>query len=63
MNFENKQFLIIILSIHEKTEAIKKLTINYDHNKLLINQGTKRLCENCYSMRLATLIVNIVFKK
>ncbi|GBC39686.2 kinase-like domain-containing protein [Rhizophagus irregularis DAOM 181602=DAOM 197198] len=42
------------LTADERTEAIKKLTINYDHNKLLFNEGTKRRCENCSLECLAT---------
>ena len=43
------------LTIDEKTEAINILTKDYDYNKILRNEGTKRLCENCSLECLATL--------
>ena len=43
------------LTLDEKTETIKLLTINYDHNRLLFNEGARRLCENCSLECLATL--------
>src|SRR4051794_34615631 len=39
----------------EKSEAIKRLNKNYDHFKVLFNEGTKRICENCNQECLATL--------
>jgi hypothetical protein len=43
------------LTKDEKTEAIKKLNKRYDLNKVLFNEGTKRICENCSQECLATL--------
>ena len=43
------------LSEDETTEAIRWLTISYDRNKVLNNEGTKRICENCNQECLATL--------
>src|SRR5437764_7280216 len=43
------------LSKDEKTEAIRLLTKNYDRRKILENEGTKRICENCNQECLATL--------
>ena len=43
------------LTIDEKTEAITTITQHYDYNKLVFNEGTKRLCENCSLECLATL--------
>src|SRR6266480_1365787 len=43
------------LTNDEKSEAIKKLNVNLDYNKLLNNEGTKRICENCQDECLATL--------
>ena len=43
------------LTIDEKNEAINIITIDYDNNKILRNEGTKRLCENCSLECLATL--------
>ncbi|EXX69544.1 Sps1p [Rhizophagus irregularis DAOM 197198w] len=42
------------LTENEKSEAIGIITINYDYNKLLLNEGTKRICENCNQECLAT---------
>jgi hypothetical protein len=39
----------------EKLEAINKLNESYDHYKLVFNEGTKRICENCNEECLATL--------
>jgi hypothetical protein len=39
----------------EKLEAIKILSREYDFNKLIFNEGTKRICENCNQECLATL--------
>ncbi|POG61604.1 kinase-like domain-containing protein [Rhizophagus irregularis DAOM 181602=DAOM 197198] len=44
-----------LLTDDEKTEAIKKITKDYDRNKILQNTGTKRICENCNQECLATL--------
>ena len=43
------------LTENEKSEAIRIITKNYDYNKLLLNEGTKRICENCNQECLATL--------
>ena len=39
----------------EKTHAIKLLSKNFDHYKILLNGGAKRICENCDQEYLATL--------
>ena len=38
-----------------KSEAIKRLNENFDRVKILNNEGTKRICENCSQECLATL--------
>src|SRR5688572_19862531 len=43
------------LTEDEKIEAIRRLTKDYDRNKVLFNEGTKRICENCNQKCLATL--------
>jgi hypothetical protein len=43
------------LTDDEKVEAIKKLTKDYDRDKVTFNTGTKRICENCKQICLATL--------
>ena len=43
------------LTEDEKSEAIRNSTKDMDHNKLLYNEGTKRICENCQEGCLATL--------
>ncbi|GES79976.1 kinase-like domain-containing protein [Rhizophagus clarus] len=43
------------LTNDEKTEAIRKLNITYDQNKVYYNIGTRRTCENCNQECLATL--------
>ena len=43
------------LTDDEKTEAVRKLTKGYDRNKIINNEGTKRICENCNQECLATL--------
>ncbi|GET57245.1 kinase-like domain-containing protein [Rhizophagus irregularis DAOM 181602=DAOM 197198] len=42
------------LTENEKSEAITIITRTYDHNKLIFNSGTKRICENCNQECLAT---------
>ena len=42
------------LTKDEKAEAIKILNETYDRNKLLYNEGMKRICENCNQKCLAT---------
>ncbi|RGB26012.1 kinase-like domain-containing protein [Rhizophagus diaphanus] len=44
-----------IFTNEEKTEAIRILTEEYDRNKIIVNSGTKRICENCNKECLATL--------
>src|ERR1051325_5400017 len=43
------------LTEDEKTEAMKLLNEDYDNNKVLNNEGTKRTCEICNQECLATL--------
>ena len=43
------------LTEDEKAKAIKILNQDYDLNKLIFNEGTKRICENCSQECLATL--------
>src|ERR1043166_6398926 len=43
------------LTEYEKLEAIKRSTRSMDYFKLLENEGTKRICENCQEECLATL--------
>jgi len=38
---------------NEKSEAIKMLTISRDQNKIILNEGEKRICENCNQECLA----------
>ena len=43
------------LTKDEKTIAIERLTKDYDRDKVGLNSGTKRICENCKQKCLATL--------
>src|ERR1043166_5672216 len=43
------------LTKDEKSYAMKLSTEDFDHYKLLFNEGTKRICENCQDECLATL--------
>src|SRR6266498_689137 len=43
------------LTKDEKSEAIRKLNIIYDRDKVTFNSGTKRICETCNQECLATL--------
>jgi len=43
------------LTNDEKSGAIKTLNKELDYNKLVYNEGTKRICENCQDECLATL--------
>ncbi|POG69982.1 kinase-like domain-containing protein [Rhizophagus irregularis DAOM 181602=DAOM 197198] len=43
------------LTKNEKSYAIKRLNKDSDYYKLLYNEGTKRICENCHDECLATL--------
>ncbi|PKY24286.1 hypothetical protein RhiirB3_527104, partial [Rhizophagus irregularis] len=56
--FEFKKQTILadkILTNDEKTYAIRWMTKGYDRNKVNLNSGTKRICENCKQECLATL--------
>ncbi|CAB4443204.1 unnamed protein product [Rhizophagus irregularis] len=44
-----------ILTNNEKTYAIRILVKNYDRNKVMDNDGARRICENCNQECLATL--------
>ncbi|RGB39627.1 kinase-like domain-containing protein [Rhizophagus diaphanus] len=44
-----------LLTDNEKALAIKQITETYDRNKILLNSGTKRICETCKQECLATL--------
>src|SRR4051812_38521281 len=43
------------LTKDEKSEAIKWINEDYDHNKIILHKGVKRICENCQDECLATL--------
>jgi len=43
------------LTNDEKTEAIRIRNKDYDRDKILFNEGTRRICENCTQKCLATL--------
>src|SRR5581483_7478440 len=43
------------LTNDEKLEAMKELNKMFDHNKMIFNEGVKRICENCQDECLATL--------
>src|SRR5689334_9334668 len=43
------------LTNDEKAEAIRDLTKDYDRFKIIYNEGTRRICENCNKECLATL--------
>src|ERR1051325_1327991 len=43
------------LTNDEKSEAIKILNKTFDYNKMVYNEGAKRICENCQDECLATL--------
>ena len=42
------------LTKEEKTEVIRRLNKDYDRYKVLYDEGTKRICENCNQECLAT---------
>jgi hypothetical protein len=44
---------------NEQTEAIRKLNEAYDLNKLMFNEGEKRICEICSQQCLATLFCEL----
>ncbi|POG66298.1 hypothetical protein GLOIN_2v366378 [Rhizophagus irregularis DAOM 181602=DAOM 197198] len=43
------------LTKDEKSYAVKELNKNFDSLKIIYNEGTKRICENCHDECLATL--------
>ena len=43
------------LTKDEKTEAIRIMNKDYDRDKIIKNEGTRRICENCNQECLATL--------
>ena len=45
----------VSLTKDEKSEVIKLLNKDYDSNKVIKNEGTKRICENCKDECFATL--------
>ncbi|RGB40022.1 kinase-like domain-containing protein [Rhizophagus diaphanus] len=56
--FEIKKQTVLadkILTNEEKTFAIRDLTKDYDRNKVMYNDGPRRICENCNQNCLATL--------
>ncbi|PKY24792.1 kinase-like protein [Rhizophagus irregularis] len=48
-----------LLTENEKSEAIRIITETYDYSKLIRNEGTKRICENCNQECLATTYCEI----
>jgi len=44
------------LTKDEKSKAIEILVETYDFYKVLYNEGTKRICENCHEECLATTL-------
>src|SRR5581483_8603183 len=42
------------LTKDERTEVLRRINENYDRYKILYNEGTKRICENCNQECLAT---------
>ena len=48
------------LTNDEKTVAIRFINKSHDRDKILFNEGTRRICENCNQECLATLYLNIV---
>jgi hypothetical protein len=51
------------LTDDEKTVAIRTNNKNYDKNKILFNEGTRRICENCNQKCLATLYCEYCIQK
>ncbi|CAB4423879.1 unnamed protein product [Rhizophagus irregularis] len=43
------------LTKDQKSQMIKLLIKSHDHNKIIFNEGIKRICENCQEECLATL--------
>jgi hypothetical protein len=50
------------LTKDEKTYAVRTINKTYDRNKLLRNEGKKRICENCSQECLATLFCEICIR-
>ena len=52
-----KQTVLADTSLTEdvKTGVMRKIDQVYDRNKVMFNEGTKRICENCHQECLATL--------
>src|SRR5437016_1642169 len=50
------------LTKNEKTEAINMISQTYDRSKLIYNEGTKRICENCNQECLATTYCEICIR-
>src|SRR5438045_1012625 len=50
------------LSKDEKSETIRRLTLVFDNTKILYNEGTKRICENCQEECLATLYCELCIR-
>src|SRR5581483_11734385 len=50
------------LTKDEKTDAIKITSQSYDRQKLIYNEGTKRICENCNQECLATTYCEICIR-
>ncbi|POG65993.1 hypothetical protein GLOIN_2v1661283, partial [Rhizophagus irregularis DAOM 181602=DAOM 197198] len=46
----------------EKKEAIKIINQHYDNYKIVYNEGTRRICENCQEECLATLYCEICIR-
>jgi hypothetical protein len=59
-----KQFILDdeTLTKDEKLEAIKRFDGDYDYFKVLKNDGTRRICENCQEKCLATLYCEICIR-
>jgi hypothetical protein len=43
------------LTLAEKSNLVKRLNKNHDYNKIIFNEGTKRICEDCQEECLASL--------
>ncbi|GES75096.1 kinase-like domain-containing protein [Rhizophagus clarus] len=48
-----------LLTENEKPEAIRSLSESYDSYKIIINEGSKRICENCNQKCFGTLYLKI----
>ncbi|GES75173.1 kinase-like domain-containing protein [Rhizophagus clarus] len=51
------------LTIEEKSESMFILTLSYNKVKIVYNEGTKRICENCFHKYLATLYCEYCIRK